>query len=108
MPTRSVDPTRSEWLNGAQACSILRCAPSGLLRAVMLGYIRARLDPGLPPRYSKEDVERHALARPRRVRRKDSASSQSQRIKNPHRASEAGGVISDPPVPARGSKAMKP
>ena len=51
------DHPRSEYVNGKQARLIVGCAPSALQRAVMLGQIRVKLDPGVPPRYHRGDCE---------------------------------------------------
>jgi hypothetical protein len=64
-----IDPHTSTWVNGRQACKILQCAPSALQRAVMYGYIRAKLDAG-PPRYHRADVEQFKVERAATSRRR--------------------------------------
>jgi hypothetical protein len=49
----------TEWVNGADACRILSCAPSTLHRMCVLGLIRVKLEPGLAPRFNRKDCERH-------------------------------------------------
>jgi hypothetical protein len=57
------DPPASKWLNGRQASKTIGCSPSALQRAVMLGHVRVQLEPGVAPRYCREDVERLARTR---------------------------------------------
>ncbi len=57
--------TRSaEWITGAAARHILGRSATVLQRAAMLGQIRVALDPGIPPRYNRDDVQRLAQASP--------------------------------------------
>jgi hypothetical protein len=49
-----------EWLSGRQSCRIIGCSPSALQRAALIGRLRFKLEPGLPPKYHREDVERIA------------------------------------------------
>jgi hypothetical protein len=62
-----------EWINGAEACRILKCAPSTLHRMCVLALIRVLLEPGLAPRYSRADVERHRGAGGAKVRQRKTA-----------------------------------
>jgi hypothetical protein len=56
-----------EFINGRQACQIIGCAPSALLRAAMIGEVEVKLDPGVAPRYRRQDCERLAQSRVRAV-----------------------------------------
>ena len=60
----------AEWINGADACRILSCAPSTLHRLCVLELIRVKLEPGLPPRYNHADCERHRGAGGTKARQK--------------------------------------
>ncbi len=62
-----ISPVDNEWLNGAESCRIIGCAPSALQRAAMLGHIELKLDPGCTPRYSRRDVENFAQSRSQAV-----------------------------------------
>ena len=57
------EPADSEYINGRQACLAIGCSPSALQRAVMLGEVRFKLEPGVAPRYHRDDCERLAAAR---------------------------------------------
>jgi hypothetical protein len=59
-----------EWVNGAEACRILKCAPSTLHRMCVLALIKVLLEPGLAPRYNRVDCERHRGAGGAKVRQK--------------------------------------
>lgn len=50
----------SEWINGNTARQLLDCTITALQRAALVGLIRVRLIPGMPPRYNRADVERYA------------------------------------------------
>ena len=58
------DPVDADWLNGRQSSKRIGCSPSVLQRAAMLGLIRVKLEPGIPPRYHRQDVERIAQSWP--------------------------------------------
>ena len=58
--TPVTEPATSEWLNGRQASKTIGCSPTALQRAAFLGQIRSKIDPGIPPRYHRDDVERLA------------------------------------------------
>jgi hypothetical protein len=72
MPARPVISShpQAEWVNGAEACRILSCAPSTLQRASMIGLIRVQLEPGVSPRYSRVDCESHRGAGGTKARQK--------------------------------------
>jgi hypothetical protein len=55
-----LDPSGLEWISGRAACNRLRCASNALLLAALRGLIRTKLEPGIPPRYNRADVERLA------------------------------------------------
>ncbi len=57
------DPTAGEWLTGRQASKTIGCSPTALQRAALLGHIRTKIEPGIPPRYHRDDVRRIADAR---------------------------------------------
>ncbi len=59
------DPAASEWLNGRQASKTIGCSPTALQRAALLGQVRTKIEPGIPPRYHRTDVERIAQSRPK-------------------------------------------
>jgi hypothetical protein len=59
------DPTEAEWLNGRQASNRIGCSPTALQRAALLGRIRVKIEPGIPPKYHREDVEKIARCRPK-------------------------------------------
>jgi hypothetical protein len=63
-----VDPGSPEWLSGRAASMKIGCSPTALQRAALLGQIRTRLDPGVPPRYHAGDVEKIAQSRPQTAR----------------------------------------
>jgi hypothetical protein len=57
------DHIASEWLNGRQASRRIGCSPTALQRAALLGQVRTKIEPGIPPRYHRDDVERIAESR---------------------------------------------
>lgn len=57
------EPADAEYINGRQACLAIGCSPSALQRAVMLGEVRFKLEPGVAPRYHRGDVRRLAEVR---------------------------------------------
>jgi hypothetical protein len=59
------DPTEAEWINGRQASRRIGCSPTALQRAALLGRIRVKIDPGMAPRYHRDDVEHIARSRSR-------------------------------------------
>jgi hypothetical protein len=76
----AIDPAANEWISGALASRTLGCAPSTLQRAVILGHIKIKLDPGVAPRYSKSDVERLAQQpRPKHTRRRIAIGQEARR-----------------------------
>lgn len=52
----------SQWTSGLQARKALGIGYGALQRLVVLGRIRVRVEPGVSPRYCREDVERLAGA----------------------------------------------
>jgi hypothetical protein len=52
-----------EWVTGRHAKAALGCHQAGLMRLVVIGQIRVRNDPGVPPRYHRGDVARVARIR---------------------------------------------
>jgi hypothetical protein len=58
--TPVTEPATSEWLNGRQASQTIGCSPTALQRAALIGQIRTRIEPGIPPRYHRDDVARIA------------------------------------------------
>jgi hypothetical protein len=64
---RPVTDSAGDWLNGRQAAKIIGCSPTAVIRLALLGQIKARLEPGVSPRYDRRDVE--TVAKARRVRR---------------------------------------
>ena len=56
-------PPSSEWINARQASQMIGRAVSALQRAALLGLIRVKIEPGLSPRYHRDDVERYAQSR---------------------------------------------
>jgi hypothetical protein len=46
-----------EWITGSAARRILGVGYSSLQRLCVLGRVRTRLDPGVPVRYHRGDVE---------------------------------------------------
>lgn len=52
-----------DHLNGREACRLLGCSATVLQRLAMLGQIAVKLEPGVPPRYHRGDVERLAETR---------------------------------------------
>lgn len=48
----------SDWMTGAAARRRLGVSYSGLQRLAILGRISTLVEPGIPPRYSRADVER--------------------------------------------------
>jgi hypothetical protein len=61
--TPVTDLASSQWLNGRQATKKIGCSPSALQRAALLGQVRTKIEPGIPPRYHRDDVERIARSR---------------------------------------------
>jgi hypothetical protein len=60
--TPVTDPTEAHWINGAQASRQIGCSSTALQRAALLGRVRFKVEPGIPPKYHREDVERIARA----------------------------------------------
>ena len=84
----AIDPAVGEWISAAESSRILGCAPATIQRAVILGHIKVKLDPGVAPRYCKADVERLA-----------------KQPKTPHAVRRRSGRKSRPPVEATGREA---
>lgn len=82
MALPSTDPAIAEWITGRQACRVLGCASHALQRAALLGSVRTKIDPGIPIRYHRADVEKLAgqrAASPRPRRKAESAGREVDR-----------------------------
>jgi hypothetical protein len=62
IPAAASKSQLSEWITGAEARRICRLSNTVLYHRAMIGQIRFRLDPGIPVRYHREDVERLSRA----------------------------------------------
>jgi hypothetical protein len=58
--------SRPEWLNGREAGRIAGCSYTALQRAVVIGWIRTKLERGVAPRYHAGEVAKFAEARSNR------------------------------------------
>ena len=63
MSTLVATAAASNWITGAAARRRLGVSYGGLQRLAVLGQIDTLVEPGIPPRYSREDVDRIARAR---------------------------------------------
>ncbi len=106
-----IDPHAEAWLNGRQACKLAGCAAGALQRAALFGFIRAKLIPGVPPRYHRGDVEKFARSKPpakTRPKRSEKpgptpdGQTCPDATKKP-RGPKASEVVPKPPVVASGS-----
>jgi hypothetical protein len=61
-PVVAINPD-AEWINGREASREIGCSPTALQRAALLGQVRIKLDPGIPPQYNRADCKRIAQAR---------------------------------------------
>jgi hypothetical protein len=52
-----------EWVTGTYAKGQIGCAQAALMRLAVIGQIRVKNDPGVPPRFRREDVDRIAQVR---------------------------------------------
>ena len=102
MPPAKLDPLAGEWLNLRQASRIAGCAHNSVLRAAVIGIIRVKLVPGVPPRYNRADVEAFAAKRPPSVPRPGKkkpgppeGQPQGQAVKKP-RGSKTSEVVLKP------------
>ena len=60
--TATIDPP-DEWLTGAAARRRLKMSYCGLQRLAILRRVATLIEPGIPPRYSRTDVDRIARTR---------------------------------------------
>jgi hypothetical protein len=56
----STQTTIREWIGMNETTRLTGRGPNVTYRNVVLGKIRVLLEPGVPPRYSRQDVERLA------------------------------------------------
>ena len=66
----AISPVHDEWINGTAARLLLDCTVTALQRACIMGQIRVKLVPGVPPLYNRADVESYAQQIPSKAERR--------------------------------------